>query len=803
VAAWGKEQNVIKKILLYGLVALILLALPLAIRWFYFYEGRYQAGEVPRPDLSAIRASAPEMTPFQDRFTAAAAGRILVDRAHDNRFTMADLSVLQARLAARGGQLEPVDAVEDLAGQLRHAQALVVISPGEDWAPAEIKQVQEFVDKGGRLLIVTDPTRYGIAFDEWDYPILDEDVRHINDLAAQFGLLFQADYLYNTTENEGNFRNIRLTDFGDGELTQGLEQVVFYAAHSIFSDEPALIVAGGETRSSGHERAEPLTVAVLSADGAVLALGDLTFMAEPYNVAYDNDRFIANIADFLAGAQREYDLNDFPLFFGDRVDLVYTGEPLLDSDLLPAGGELQALFADQDRELTVRQEEDGDSDTLFLGLYHETEEVEPYLTAAQVTLLITPTEITEEEPSTAPTPRPTVTPSPPVTGEITTTLEVTPTEEVEATPEVTSEPEITATVEVSPTALNRVRIESLGEMVLTGTSLLLLQTDGDRHVLVVLADTEMGLANAVERLIEGDLESCLLHETEPPTSTVGLPGLDAMGEGIVGVLALCPTGELGPGEGGGGWEEAEPELPPPVPTSPVTDTEAITDTEVTTETVESPEPTGEPQGSILIVALDEGEGRYDGMTGAEDYASILESRYEVTTWSNAEDGALDTLDVYDYDLIIWTAGDFEDPVGDEESNLLFLAMLEGIPVIVSGAYIGDTDNESVQRDIQVSDATHPLAEGFDLGEVIPFVSAPSGSEYETSVLEVGGEEEGTSIPFVRGPDSEDAGAPAIYVLDDEFSGMRIVLIGFPIYLLPEEAKAQLVLNMADWLTGLE
>jgi hypothetical protein len=33
--------------------------------------------------------------------------------------------------------------------------------------------------------------------------------------------------------------------------------------------------------------------------------------------------------------------------------------------------------------------------------------------------------------------------------------------------------------------------------------------------------------------------------------------------------------------------------------------------------------------------------------------------------------------------------------------------------------------------------------------------------------------------------------------------MRIVLIGFPIYLLPEEAKAQLVLNMADWLTGLE
>lgn len=793
----------IRKALLYGLVALVLLALPLVIRWFYFYEGRYQAGEVPRPDLSGIKASAPEMPPFVDRFTAAAPGRILVDRAHDNRFSLDDLSVLQARLAARGHQLEPVEAVEDLEGQLRYAQALVVISPGEDWAPAEIKLVQEFVDKGGRLLMVTDPTRYGVGFDEFDIPIFDDDVRHINNLAAQFGLLFQADYLYNTAENEGNFRNIRLADFGEGELTQGLERVVFYAAHSIFSDEPALVAAGGETRSSSHERAEALTVAVLSSDGAVLALGDLTFMAEPYNVAYDNDRFIANIADFLAGAQRAYDLVDFPLFYEDWVDLVYVGEPLLDSDLLPAGGELQTLFADQGKELTVRQEEDGDSDALFLGLYKETEEVEPYLAAAQVTLLITPTEITEEEPAAEPTPRPTVAPSPTVTGGVTTTLEVTPTAEVEAAPEVTAEQEITATAEVSPTALNRVRIESLGEMVLTGTSLLLLQTDGDRHVLVVLADTETGLADAVERLIDGDLEGCLLQETGSPTTTVGSPEMPLLGEGLVGILALCPTGEVEPGEGGGGWEEAGPEPPPPAPTSPVTDTEAITDTEVTTETVEPPQPTGEPQGSVLIVALDEGEGRYDSMTGAEDYVSILESRYEVTAWSIAEDGALDAQELSDYDLIIWAAGDFEDPIGDEESGILFVAMMEGIPVIVSGAYIGDTETESVQRDIQVSDATHPLAEGFDLGEVIAFVPGPSGSEYETRVLEDGGEEEGAFIPFVRGPDSEDAGAPAIYVLDDEFSGMRLVLVGFPIYLLPEEPKTQLVLNMADWLTSGE
>ncbi len=61
------------------------------------------------------------------------------------------------------------------------------------------------------------------------------------------------------------------------------------------------ISAGGETRSSNSQRADDLPVAALAADGAVLAVGDLTFLVEPDNAAYDNDPFIANIADFLGG----------------------------------------------------------------------------------------------------------------------------------------------------------------------------------------------------------------------------------------------------------------------------------------------------------------------------------------------------------------------------------------------------------------------------------------------------------------------------------------------------------------------
>ena len=142
------------------LLALVLLVVPTVGRWFYHYDGSYQPGQVARPDLDQIEASLPETQPFVDQEIDATPGTILFDLAHGNRVKMAELNVLQARLSARGQRLEPVTQSGDLASQLRYARALIIISPGVDWTPDEIQQVQRFVDKGGRLLLVTDPTRF-------------------------------------------------------------------------------------------------------------------------------------------------------------------------------------------------------------------------------------------------------------------------------------------------------------------------------------------------------------------------------------------------------------------------------------------------------------------------------------------------------------------------------------------------------------------------------------------------------------------------------------------------------------------
>ncbi|MFC2031188.1 hypothetical protein ACFLWA_10715, partial [Chloroflexota bacterium] len=688
----------LKKALLVAF-ALTLFALPLVIRWLYFYDGEYEPGEVARPELDAIQAPTPEMAPFVDHSNKEEPGTVLIDMMHDNRFAMTELSVLQARLAARGLNMKLVGVDDDLASQLRHAQALVVISPGKSWTRDEIRLAREFTDKGGRILLVTDPTRFGVVVDEYgEYIGLDSDADYSNDLAAEFGIIFQPDYLYNTAENEGNFRNIKLTSFADDKLTRGLDQIVFYATHSIVSDMPSLVTADGETRSSSVERSEDLVVSVLAANGSVLALGDLTFMAEPYSAVYDNYQFVANIADFLSSAERRYDLADFPFFYGDKVDLVYAGDALLDSDLLKDGGALQAFFEVASKELRIRDKEDPESDTLFMGLYEEPGEAEPYLATAQVTLWISPTDTTDESEQAE--------------------VEVTPTPELTVTAgsDVGTEAELGATGEVTPVTESRVEVAGLGEMVMTGTSLFLLQADGDRQVLVVLADTEDGLKDVVSRMTEGGLGDCIRRDTRTPEDPV------------TSFLAMCPTGEVAPGEGNGGWPD--PEVLPPTNDPSASATPAAGDAE---EEIETTGPS-ESQGRILVVALDDGSSRYDGLTSADSFSAALADRYEVTVLSQSQDGQLPVADYFSHDLVIWTAGDFENAFGEEESELLILVLLEGIPAIVSGAFVGDGGVESPQRDIKVSDALHPMAIGYDPQEVISFLPSPSGSVYETQLF---------------------------------------------------------------------
>jgi hypothetical protein len=432
------------------LVVIALLAVPVA-RSLWFYRGLPPTPEVPQPKLAGLTVPTPAAGRFVDQ-PSAGQGLVLLDRAHGNLFTPNETSVLAARLAARGLAVRDLSSSDDLATALHQASALVVIAPGLDYTTGEIAAVRGFVERGGRLLLVADPTRYTVSYNDYGDPVFVDTALIVNPLAAPFGLAFEDDYLYNVVKHEGNYQNILLEQFQASSLTEGLSQVAFYATHSIHTYGGGLILAGGETRSSTDELGRDLPVAALDETGQVLALGDLTFMTSPYAGVLDNGRLVANIADFLAGAERRYGVADFPYFFRDEVVLVPLGGLQIGTEQVGSESELQQSLRTADRTTLVRSKEDPSRDAFFVGLYAATEDVSDYLEAAGVTVLA-------EE----------------------------------------GEENVTYTLDISGT----------GEVDTTGMALFSLRQDGDRRVLILLTDKQEDLQPAIETLVGGDMAGCL------------------------------------------------------------------------------------------------------------------------------------------------------------------------------------------------------------------------------------------------------------------------------------------------------
>jgi hypothetical protein len=503
-----------RKPLLYLLIFLFLLAAPSAVRYLQYYrlDGEQRAAP-PRYEPAAVAAvPTPAANTFVDN-PEPGEGLVLLDQAHDNRFTLDEINYLDARLSARGHQLLPYTS-GNLAAALRSANAFVVIAPLVDYTQEEVVAVADFVRRGGRLLLVGDPTRFSFVFSEEDIfalPELQTAELPLNSLANQFDITFNNDYLYNTAENEGNFRNIILNSSGlaENELTSDLERLVFYGSHSLLVGPTAVALLTGDdnTWSSDTDRPGNLPLAALSpaqpaaGAGRVLAVGDLHFLVEPYYTVYDNGKFAAYVADFLTdNSERAYALQDFPHFLDDAVDLVYTGDPELGPDAFDEIIALQGAFRSINKSVALTAEATPDHDVIYLGLYNQTDDVADMLEAAGVTLTIDPP-IEEEAPA----------------------------EEDTGEAPADSTPDSETAEEPPPTEETGTRLieSSLGKVQMSGTALILLDDSGEQRQVIVLAASNDGLESAINRLIdlvplntEYALADCLLEDKQ----------------------ALCPTG---------------------------------------------------------------------------------------------------------------------------------------------------------------------------------------------------------------------------------------------------------------------
>lgn len=283
-------------------------------RWFFYYDGFYQVPPIEVPNYTQIITPSSPSKEYTDSYIRME-GTILFDAAHSNEFDTEELNVLVLRLVSRGlkinfldvednieekllgneadlgsentQELGQEDTVEEASEDQREEpipNAFVVICPQEKFTTKEIETVCKFVEDGGKLLLIDDPTRRGLT----------------NSLSYNFGLVFEHDYLYNMKENDANYQNIFITKFKENRLTEKLQKIVLYTAGSISSDNLSIAFGDENTFSSLIETRKELSPMALAKESKVLAIYDLTFCMEPYNGIFDNNQLISNIANWLS-----------------------------------------------------------------------------------------------------------------------------------------------------------------------------------------------------------------------------------------------------------------------------------------------------------------------------------------------------------------------------------------------------------------------------------------------------------------------------------------------------------------------
>ncbi len=315
----------IKSIIIRIAIVFILILIVLVGRGLYYYRGFYSPPLIEMPTYEQIVIPEAASTEFTDVYEEGE-GIILIDLAHDNAFDIEELNVLTLRLISRGLTIEFFGVEDDLERELLGKEeleeelpveeepldeeeeelpveeeplddeeelpvpgAFIIVCPQSEFSKDERETIGEFVNNGGKLLLIADPTRRG----------------EMNSLSLDFGLIFEPDYLYNMTEHDANYRNIFVSDFKEKPISKNLEKIVLYTVGSISSADDGIAFGDENTFSSLIETRQRLSPIALAQESKVLAIYDLTFITEPHNGILDNNQLISNRADWLASPTEE------------------------------------------------------------------------------------------------------------------------------------------------------------------------------------------------------------------------------------------------------------------------------------------------------------------------------------------------------------------------------------------------------------------------------------------------------------------------------------------------------------------
>lgn len=356
----------------YLYIALAALLLPILARSVWFYRGVADRPEIATPDFASFAApQAPVNAATHDEDIQQLGGIVIIDTTHGNQFSMAEINSFTSAIQARGGEVLTSDF--SLDAQLKYAKAFVSISPTFPFSSFEIEMLKNFAERGGKILVFTDATRNTITFDFLSgNPSAIADSNAANSLLRTFDITINNDYLYNTQDSEGNFRNVFFDQFGKSELTFGLTQIALYGTHSVESSSGTILLQGTETNlSSSNDAHNPNQGgAVLSQNGNVAAFGDVTFLSSPYNTYTDNTKLISNLADFALAGEQQLTLQNLPYLFNSKTVNLYIAPDLnKNTDLINALANFQSSLRLINIELEFVDSIPNSGDTIIISTF--------------------------------------------------------------------------------------------------------------------------------------------------------------------------------------------------------------------------------------------------------------------------------------------------------------------------------------------------------------------------------------------------------------------------------------------------
>jgi len=351
---------------------------------------------------------------------------------------------------------------------LTKVDAFVVIAPTDPYSTEDIEKIESFVERGGRLLVIADPTR---SYSEYDTE-REKSVLLTNKILEPFQLSFRNDYAYNLVRYEGNYRNIFAIPESSNALTKNISSLVFYASHSIYSKGNILVTGIENTVSSLDDQGTNLPLAGLDESGNVLILGDVTFITAPYNQVADNYQLVNNISNFLISGSRQKTLADFPNLFNQPVSMRFTTGISLDKDLLNSISDLKIFLEKNDKSLVIMDSEESGFDQIFMGIFPPDNMLKEITDKFGIKF-----DESEIEPSATPI------------------ISVTP---------LPDKVDIAIAQEE-----NTFYVPNFGQIPSEGFGFILLEIEKDHINLVILADSQENATKLLNRLTSGSLDGCL------------------------------------------------------------------------------------------------------------------------------------------------------------------------------------------------------------------------------------------------------------------------------------------------------